>query len=205
MQKTVILASQSPRRKMLLEKIGIRAEIIPSVLPEVITETDPERAVRALSLQKAADIAAQCRKKRREAVVIGADTVVAADGRILGKPATHEEAAEMIRMLSGREHAVYTGVTIIHTGGSGEDTVRTFAEKTIVSVYPMSEEEIQEYAASMEPMDKAGAYGIQGSFARYIRRICGDYNNVVGLPAAAVYQELKSAGYIGSGAGIRQE
>ena len=120
-------------------------------------------------------------------VVIGADTVVAVDGRILGKPKSEDEAAAMIRLLAGRTHHVYTGVTMIFIP-SGEQI--TFAEGTEVEVYPMTEEQIASYVATGEPMDKAGAYGIQGYFAAYVKGIRGDYNNVVGLPVARVYQEL---------------
>ena len=123
-------------------------------------------------------------------IVIGADTVVACDGKILGKPGTVENAVAMLRMLQGREHEVYTGVTIL-SSKNGEQRKLTFHEKTAVHFSPMSEEEIREYVATGDPMDKAGAYGIQGFCARYIRGIEGDYNNVVGLPVGRVYQELR--------------
>lgn len=125
-------------------------------------------------------------------VVIGADTVVAADGRILGKPKNREEAASMIRLLAGRTHHVYTGVTVISIS-SGEQI--TFSECTEVEVYPMTEKQIERYVATGEPMDKAGAYGIQGYFAAYVKGIRGDYNNVVGLPVARVCQELAARGF----------
>lgn len=124
-------------------------------------------------------------------IVLGADTVVSIDGRILGKPHSHEEAREMISHLQGRAHQVYTGVTIIVAEGQKMVDIETFAVKTDVHVYTMSEHEIQNYAYSEEPMDKAGAYGIQGYFARYIRGISGDYNNVVGLPVSEVYHRIK--------------
>lgn len=187
-EKTIILASNSPRRRELLRQIGVEPEIRPSRIEEKVTAQTPEEVVMELSLQKAEDVAEGA---QAGALILGADTVVAVDGRILGKPGSHEEAAEMIRLIQGRAHEVYTGVTLIckeETGSRG----RTFAEKTQVLVYPMTEEEIKAYADSDEPMDKAGAYGIQGRFAAYIEGIHGDYNNVVGLPVGRVYQEWKN-------------
>ena len=186
--REIVLASASPRRRELLGQIGIVPEIIPSTLEEKITTDRPEDVVKELSLQKAADVAERCAKGT---IVIGADTVVAAEGRILGKPKSHEEAELMIALLAGKTHQVYTGVTMIVCGQEGRGR-KTFAEKTDVHVYPMTAEEIHEYAFSEEPMDKAGAYGIQGKFASYIKGIDGDYNNVVGLPVGRVYQEMKS-------------
>lgn len=123
--------------------------------------------------------------------MIGADTVVSSEGRILGKPASEEEAEEMIRSLAGKSHQVYTGVTLIWKEPSGETKRSSFAEGTDVFVYPMDEEEIRAYARCGEPMDKAGAYGIQGRFAAYVEKIEGDYSNVVGLPVGRLYQEIK--------------
>lgn len=181
----VILASASPRRKELLQQVGITPEIIPSHVDEVITKTQPDQVVMELSAQKAEDIAKDY--LGQDVVVIGADTVVSCDGRILGKPKDTDDAVQMIQMLQGRAHQVYTGVTLVF-GISGERT--TFAEKTEVCLYPMTMAQIQEYVASKEPMDKAGAYGIQGRFAAYVKGISGDYNNVVGLPVGRVCQEL---------------
>ena len=124
-----------------------------------------------------------------DTLVLGADTVVACDGKILGKPADTEAAVAMLTMLQGRGHEVYTGVTILYEE-NGERKTLTFHEKTIVHFYPMTDAQIREYVATGDPMDKAGAYGIQGFCARYIRGIEGDYNNVVGLPVGRVYQEL---------------
>lgn len=187
--ENIILASQSPRRLELLEQIGIRPIVLPSTVEERIEGDTPEEIVKSLSLQKAEDVAGHFKNGE---IVIGADTVVAAGGRILGKPKTHKEAADMIRMLSGSTHQVFTGVTIIRCGnGAGEMQRTTFASKTDVHVYPMSEEEILIYAGSDEPMDKAGAYGIQGTFGAYVRGIEGEYANVVGLPIAELYQKLK--------------
>lgn len=183
-----ILASASPRRKELLERIGIRPTILPSGVEETITSADPELVVMELSEQKAEDIACSAPEG---SVVLGADTVVSVDGKILGKPSDHEEACAMIRGLQGRSHQVFTGVTLIYKD-QGCDRGVTFVEKTDVTVYPMTEEEILDYGQSEEPMDKAGAYGIQGAFARYVASVHGNYDTVVGLPVARVYREWKS-------------
>ena len=129
--------------------------------------------------------------RQTELLVIGADTVVCCEGKILGKPHSREAAAEMLTALQGRSHEVYTGVTLY----SQSETV-TFFECTQVEFYPMTEVEISEYIDSKEPMDKAGAYGIQGLGARFVKGIRGDYNNVVGLPVGRLYQELKSRGWM---------
>lgn len=186
--QTIILASGSPRRRELLHQIGITPVIRPSQVEEVVTSDVPEEVVVDLSAQKAEDVAVS---SPLGSVVLGADTVVAVDGLILGKPASHAEACEMIRHLQGKTHQVYTGVTIIINEESGVRGT-SFYEVTDVWVYPMTEEEILSYGASEEPMDKAGAYGIQGQFAAYIKGIRGDYSNVVGLPVGRVYQELKT-------------
>ncbi|OON86506.1 septum formation protein Maf [Oribacterium sp. C9] len=203
-----ILASGSPRRKELLQQIGITPEIIPSSIEEVVTSTVPEEVVMSLSKQKASDIAEKIAiEEGTSAVILGADTVVSIDGKILGKPHSHEEAADMIRNLQGRTHQVYTGVTVIIVSAEASNKkeqdkdkhpesfgtiVENFSIQTDVHVYPMTESEILAYADSEEPMDKAGAYGIQGSFAKYVKGIDGDYNNVVGLPVAEVYQRIKN-------------
>lgn len=183
----LVLASASPRRRALLVQIGMEAEIIPCTTEEKITTDVPEEAVLKLSCQKAEDVA-RCRQAGT--YVMGADTVVVIDGKILGKPASHEEAYQMISLLEGKTHQIYTGVTLIYCGLNG-NKVRSFVEKTEVTLYPMSDREIRTYADSEEPMDKAGAYGIQGKFAAFIKGIDGDYNNVVGLPVGRVYQEIK--------------
>lgn len=187
----VILASASPRRRELLMQVGIVPEIIPSDVEETVSSTKPEEVVLELSAQKAEAVAAQTLKEHVHTVVLGADTVVAADGEILGKPRDEQDAVRMLSMLQGRTHQVYTGVAMIF-GETGERV--TFTEKTDVTVYPMTEEQIRQYVATKEPMDKAGAYGIQGAFAAYIKGISGDYNNVVGLPVGRVCQELFARG-----------
>ncbi len=182
------MASGSPRRRELLEQIGVEFEVRISGVEERTSAVMPEDVVLELSGLKAEDVA---REAPEGSWILGADTVVAVDGRNMGKPGSHKEACEMIRSLQGRTHQVFTGVTLICKEGRGQKGV-SFVEKTDVTLYPMSEEEIREYGESEEPMDKAGAYGIQGRFARYVSRIDGDYSNVVGLPVGRVYQEWKS-------------
>lgn len=228
MNKKIILASASPRRRELLTQIGLDFEVVVSETEEKITSTEPAKVVEELSAQKAEAVWEKLRsmtasqgsvtKAERldegsgvsrtdegseafepeqtsgettmtDTLVLGADTVVACDGKILGKPADTEAAAAMLTMLQGRGHEVYTGVTILYEQ-NGERKTLTFHEKTIVHFYPMTDAQIREYVATGDPMDKAGSYGIQGFCARYIRGIEGDYNNVVGLPVGRVYQEL---------------
>ena len=188
----IILASGSPRLKELLLQIGIVPEIIVSHVEEKITSDVPAEVVMSLAEQKAVDVA---KEMPEGTVILGSDTVVAADGKILGKPKSHEEAYEMIRRLAGRSHQVYTGVCLVKKGPEGEaDTVVSFYDETDVNVSPMTEKEIREYADSEEPMDKAGSYAVQGFFARYIDGLKGSYANVMGLPVHLVYQELKKLG-----------
>ena len=189
----IILASGSPRRQWLLRQIGLEPEVVVSQVEELMTDKEPDWMVRNLALRKAEDVAARVGigGAAMPVVVIGADTVVAVDGRILGKPASVCEAELMIGLLQGRSHQVFTGVAMIF-GNTGEKVV--FAEKTDVYVYPMSREQIVGYVATGEPMDKAGGYGIQGYFAAYIQGIQGDYNNVVGLPVGRLCQELMARG-----------
>lgn len=201
----IVLASQSPRRVQLLEQIGIYPEVHPSFIEERTMKTVPEDIVKDLSRQKAEGVVRELilghnRFDHRDCYVIAADTVVSLDRKVLGKPVSHEKAAEMIRAIQGRTHQVYTGVTIcrltLPENKNSDETYRldrttTFAEKTDVHVASMTEEEIRDYAMSDEPMDKAGAYGIQGSFAAFVTGIDGDYNTVVGLPVRKVYETLK--------------
>lgn len=194
MRRKIILASASPRRLELLGQVGIVPVVEPSQVEEVITSTAPEEVVMELSRQKALDVAGK--HAGEAAVVIGADTVVAVDGTILGKPRDREDAIRMIGMLQGRSHQVYTGVTVVFGDGTGRqepgaDRAVTFYEKTEVHVYPMTQEEIASYVYTGEPMDKAGGYGIQGQFAAWIQGICGDYSSVVGLPVGRVCQVLR--------------
>lgn len=191
--RNIILASQSPRRRELMEQAGFKFEIIPSHAEEVITSSEPSQVVRELSMQKAKAVYFSCIKKSEDILVIGADTVVSVCGRILGKPASEDDAKDMIRLLQGNTHQVYTGVSFAWRE-KGADYCISFSECTRVTCYPMTEKEIENYVAGGEPMDKAGAYGIQGRFGVYIKEICGDYNNVVGLPVARLYHELIKCG-----------
>ena len=160
-----------------------------SHVEEKITSDVPAEVVMSLAEQKAVDVAKNMPEGK---VILGSDTVVAADGKILGKPKSHEEAYEMIRSLVGRSHQVYTGVCIVKKGAAdGKDTVVSFYDETDVQVSGMTEAEIREYADSEEPMDKAGAYAVQGFFARYIEGLRGSYANVMGLPVHLVYRKLK--------------
>ena len=186
----LILASGSPRRDELLNTAGLFHEVIVSGADEDVSEPDPCALVEKLSARKAEDVYRQAAKDG-DFAVIGADTVVALDGEILGKPYSEADAARMLRLLSGRAHHVCTGVTL-HGRIGGRECARTFSEVSHVYVAPLTEEEIQDYIATGEPMDKAGAYGIQGAFCRYVTHIEGDYFNIVGLPVSRVYRELKA-------------
>lgn len=187
-KRRILLASQSPRRRELLSQAGFVYEVEPSQVEEYTTRTIPWEIVMELSRQKALDISR--RHKDPELLVVGADTIVAYGDRILGKPHSAEAAVEMLTLLQGSRHQVYTGVTLVWTE-QGEERIHTFYEKTEVEFYPMSQEEIYRYVDTGDCMDKAGAYGIQTQFGIYIKGIHGDYNNVVGLPIAALYQEMK--------------
>ena len=179
----IILASASPRRSELMTLAGFRFDMICADIDEIVPEKVlPQEVVMSLALQKAQAVA----KDHRKSAVVGSDTVVALDGKILGKPRSEKEAAEMLRSLSGRIHKVYTGVAIV----CGEK-VTSFFEETEVEFYPLTDQEILDYVATGEPMDKAGAYGIQGRGAVLVKRINGDYFNVMGLPISKVYRELK--------------
>lgn len=199
--KKIILGSASPRRRKLLAQIGAEFEIRVSEKEEIYHSEKPEEIVCELALMKAENVASELSEAERAgAVVLGADTVVVLDGKILGKPSDEEEAARMLSALQGRSHEVYTGVAVLEYAESGEEAVsggwklekkENYAVETRVYVNPMTEQEIREYIATGDPMDKAGAYGIQGRFAAYIDRIEGDYYNVVGLPVSRVYRTLK--------------
>lgn len=180
----MILASQSPRRKELLSLITEDFRIIPAKGEELLPEgISPKDAVILLARQKAEEIYSEYKNE----VILAADTVVAINGQILGKPADEEDAADMLRMLSGTTHSVFTGVCIITENGG----LYTFADETTVQFHPLSEEDIRNYVASGEPMDKAGAYGIQDRGALLVKGINGDYYNVMGLPVGRIYNEFK--------------
>ena len=189
MKRKLILASASPRRKEILEQMGLTFTVCPAEGEEKITCTDPAEAVKELSCQKAAQVAGRVNES---ALVIGSDTVVAFEGAIMGKPENEQAAYEMLKRLQGAAHVVYTGVTVIDTECG--KTILSFAEGTKVSMYPMTDEWIWSYIRTGEPMDKAGAYAIQGGCMPYIRGIEGEYSTVVGFPAARFYQELLKKG-----------
>lgn len=184
----IILASGSPRRKQLLKERGIDFEIIKALGEENTTKTDPEEIVKELSFNKAKEVF-DAVNSDDEYLVIGSDTIVFFQGEVLGKPKDRVDAKRMISMLSGNVHQVYTGVTLVKSSQS-EPYIISFADKTDVYVKQLSESEIDEYVASGDCDDKAGSYGIQGEFGRYIDHIVGDLNNVIGLPADHVIEEL---------------
>ena len=175
-RKKIVLASASPRRRELMKFLNMKFEVKTSDEEEVYQSTEPEEIVKELARQKAGNVAKHC----KNSWVIGADTVVVIDGEIL--------------RLQGRSHQVYTGVAILETGENPECECLerdAHVERTDVTVWSMTEEEIREYVATGEPMDKAGGYGIQGAFAVYVKGIRGDYYNVVGFPIAYVAHKVK--------------
>jgi septum formation protein len=186
----VILASGSPRRKEILEQVGVSFEIITSNIEEVTTKEKPEEIVVELAEMKAKDIA---NKMNENVIVIGADTMVAMNGQVMGKPKSEADAKNMISMLQGNKHQVYTGVSVIIKKNDKERSL-TFVEKSDVWINPMTEGQIDAYLNTDEPYDKAGAYAIQGIFALNIGGIEGDYNNIVGFPIARLYQVLLKEG-----------
>ncbi len=190
MREPLILASASPRRRELLGSLGISFEICPADVDEHI-DLPADKAVFSLSRRKA-DAARQLHPSRW---ILAADTLVSADGRILGKPADREEACRMLRFLSGRTHQVYTGVTVISPDG------RSFTEvdASDVTFDRIGEDEIRSYVDSGEPMDKAGAYAIQGGAAKWISRLEGSPSGVIGLPLCLVRKLLREAGCISAG------
>ncbi|MCM1136693.1 MAG: Maf family protein [Clostridium sp.] len=193
----IILASASPRRRELLRQIGMEFAVIPSTGEEYLPNREklaPHEIVESLSEQKAMEVFERLSEEEKvNCIVAGADTVAALENQIMGKPRDKREACAMLSQLQGRVHQVYTGVTLLQGQGAGVPLCkRTFYEKTEVTMYPMTEAEIIAYVDTGEPMDKAGAYGIQGKCAAFIKEICGDYNNVVGLPVGRLYQEMKS-------------
>lgn len=189
--KRVILASGSPRRKELLGELFPEFDIIPAKGEENYQASRPDEIVKELSLQKAEEIfRQQAEISEGSLLVIGADTIVVKEQQVLGKPADEEEAFSMLSALSGTSHQVYTGVSLYYRIDE-KSFHKSFYEETGVCFWPMSREEIKAYIASGDPMDKAGAYGIQSGGKRYVKGIEGDYLNVVGLPLSRLYQELK--------------
>ena len=178
----LVLASASPRRVTLLRQVEAEFTVVDPGPDRVWPgAAEPRHGVRALALVKAASVAA----KRPGSVVIGADTVVVVRGVRLGKPADRTEAVSMLRRLHGRTHEVWTGIAVVRDGDR-----RTAAECTRVQIARLADAEIENYVKTREPLDKAGGYGIQGIAAQFVRRIEGDYTNVVGLPLARLRQVL---------------
>ena len=195
----IILASGSPRRKELLAQAGYDFDVCPSLSDEDLEPMAPSEYVMLLAKKKAdevcnriiaQDVVRRVKKLPERFVVLGADTVVSLNGRILGKPKDQQDAISMLQELSGKIHHVYTGVTLLWEDPSGRMQRNTFYEDTEIEMYPMSMQEIENYVATCEPMDKAGAYAIQGGCVIYIKEIRGEYSTVVGLPVARLYQEL---------------
>lgn len=181
-----VLASKSPRRKELLNSVGIKAEIIPANIDEsVLSHLEPSKMVRELSMLKATDVA---RSFKGNTYVIGADTCVCLNGEVFGKPKNIEDAKRMLLSLSGKTHTVYTGFCVVECK-TGICVAKT--EKTLVTFRTLSEKEIDAYIKTREPMDKAGAYGIQNKGCVFIEKIEGDYFNVVGLPMCALTTMLR--------------
>jgi septum formation protein len=194
----IVLASASPRRQELLRNAGISFTVQPADIDETPLAGEGAReCAERLAREKALTVW----RTRPQDSVLGADTIVVVDEAILGKPVDAEDAARMLRLLSGRVHRVITGVCLVQAGDSGDlmdpgERVRTSSETTLVTVNELSDEEIRDYVATGEPMDKAGAYAIQGGASRWIPRIEGDYSNVVGLPVALVYRMLRERGLV---------
>jgi septum formation protein len=186
--KTIILASASPRRKELLQRIGLKFKVDPSNYEENISsELEPHELAKSLSLEKAKLVA----EKHMNALVIAADTFIVFEGKILGKPRTETEAKEMLETISGRQHSVITGFTIID---AANNKALSKAVETKVYIRKLSSNEIDAYVESKEPLDKAGAYAIQGLGSVIVEKIEGDYFNVVGLPLSALTETLKEFG-----------
>ena len=195
----IILASGSPRRKELLAQAGYDFDVCPRLSEEDLEVMAPSEYVMLLAKMKAdevcnrliaEDVGRRVKKLPERFVVLGADTVVSLNGRILGKPYDYDDAYNTLNSLSDQTHQVYTGVCLIYVEGRAK-TSSSFFEKTDVTFYPVSHNEIIQYLATNEPFDKAGSYGIQGKGGLFVKRIEGDYNNVVGLPLARVYHELE--------------
>ena len=182
MNTQIVLASASPRRREILEMLGCQVTVRPSHIAEEINDlTDPKKIVAALAAQKARAV-----PHTQQELLLGADTVVSIGRRILGKPSDQIQAKEMLTLLSGREHSVFTGFCLIQ---GGREIIGT--EETKVLFHNLSQQMIEDYLVTGEPFDKAGAYGIQGKGCLLVKEIHGDFFNVVGLPASRIFYELK--------------
>ena len=215
----IILASESPRRRELLQQAGLEFQVITSEIEEKTKEKAPEKVVLELSDMKCkivADIFIRktpknifdlIEKESGKIMIIGADTVVSMDNKIRGKPEDSKEALRMLMSLSGRTHEVYTGVTckVLQYNSFTEGLIETdsfsFYSETLVNMYPFNEYEALDYISTGEPMDKAGSYGIQGIGERLVQSINGDYNNVVGFPLSKFMKELSKREYVSYGDG----
>ncbi len=191
----VILASGSPRRKEILHTLGLHFEIEAATGEETSLINDPGGRVMDLAEKKGMEIALLHRGDREPVCVIGADTLVVLDEQFLGKPSDEQEALCQLRTLQGRFHQVYTGVCLVFLHPGEREKVYSFYNMTKVHFYVCSDEEIKAYIQTGEPMDKAGSYGIQGLGGKFISGIEGDYNNVVGFPAGAFYQFVKTLNF----------
>ncbi|HHX61865.1 MAG TPA: septum formation inhibitor Maf [Epulopiscium sp.] len=188
--KTIILASGSPRRKELLDQMGLAYDIIVSDVDESgLDHMEPAELVQALASLKAQAVAEELLSEKEDALVIGADTLVVLNDQILGKPTDNLDAEKMLSILSGKMHMVYTGVSIVDTKNNTEET---FVQSSKIYMKDMSPEEIKAYVLTKEPLDKAGSYGIQGKGGVFVEKIEGDYFSVMGLPIAKLYEQLKN-------------
>jgi septum formation protein len=188
----LILASASPRRQELLRNAGIQFTVQSADIDEtVVPGESPHNCAERLAREKALAVF----QRRSQNFVLGADTIVVVDDMILGKPRDASDAARMLRLLSGRTHAVITGVCLVSPVESGREPT-TGSETTLVTMRTICDDEIRDYVGTDEPIDKAGAYAIQGIASRWIPRIEGDYSNVVGLPVAMVYAILREQGAV---------
>jgi septum formation protein len=186
--KTIILASASPRRKELLAKIGLKFEVEPSDYEEEIhSELEPHELVRQISIKKAESVAV----RHKDAIIIAADTIGVIGNKVLGKPHTENEACKMLKEISGKPHSVITGFTVLN---AATNKIISRTVNTKVYIKKLTEQEIDAYVKTGEPLDKAGAYAIQGLGAMIVEKIEGDYYNVMGLPLNALTEALKEFG-----------
>lgn len=199
----IVLASGSPRRRDLMDLVGAKYIVIPSDKEEDMSGHDPAKMVEGLSSMKAMDVVTKVQDKIKagelsaeysNSVVIGCDTVVAYEGKILGKPKDEAQAFDMIRDFAGKAHHVFTGVCLIVLKDGQVSKKVNYHVATAVNVLPMSDDEIHKYIATGETLDKAGAYAIQGRFCPFIESIEGDYYNIVGYPISSIYHELNKLG-----------
>lgn len=196
----IVLASESPRRKEIMEQMDIPYETMPANIKEELMGNNPSKMVKSLACQKARNVAARLQSEQDDLIIIGADTMVFHKGKALGKPRDPQHAIHILESLSDDVHEVYTGVCIIIRRNNREQSNNNLEEEiafsvsTEVGVYPLTREQIKDYVDTKEPLDKAGAYAIQGRFGIYIKEIHGDYYNVVGFPIAKIYEKLLEKG-----------